>query len=121
MPCDFQFQFNNNAKLLLSNKIISTYTRLKFQVNHEVNQKLHHLLLFSYKTKTKLNRKTDKKRNKQTNQLFQSQKRLPKCRQYFVKNGKPLHFQKATDFVYFRPYDFVQILPACGPNTYQIM
>ena len=29
--------------------------------------------------------------------------------------------QKAQNFVWFRPYDFVQILPACDPNTYQIM
>ena len=29
--------------------------------------------------------------------------------------------QKAQNFVYFGPYDFVQISPACGPNTYQIM
>ena len=28
--------------------------------------------------------------------------------------------QKAQNFVWFRPYDFVQIPPACGPNTYQI-
>ena len=32
------------------------------------------------------------------------------------------HFcQKAQNLVYFRSYDFVQILPACGPNTFQIM
>ena len=30
------------------------------------------------------------------------------------------HFcQKAQNFVYFGPYAFVQISPACGPNTYQ--
>ena len=29
--------------------------------------------------------------------------------------------QKAQDFVYFVPCDFVQISPACGPNNYQIM
>ena len=29
--------------------------------------------------------------------------------------------QKAQNFVWFGPYDFVQISPACGPNTYQIM
>ena len=29
--------------------------------------------------------------------------------------------QKAQNFVHFLPYDFVQISPACGPNTYQIM
>ena len=29
--------------------------------------------------------------------------------------------QNAQNFVYFGPYDFVQISTACGPNTYQIM
>ena len=29
--------------------------------------------------------------------------------------------QKAQNFVYFGKYDFVQISPACSPNTYQIM
>ena len=29
--------------------------------------------------------------------------------------------QKAHNFVWFRLCDFVQISPACGPNTYQIM
>ena len=29
--------------------------------------------------------------------------------------------QKAQNFKYFPPYNFVKILPACGPNTYQIM
>ena len=29
--------------------------------------------------------------------------------------------QKAQNFVWFRPYYFVQIPPACGPNTYQVM
>ena len=29
--------------------------------------------------------------------------------------------QKHHNFVHFRPYDLVQILPACGLNTYQIM
>ena len=33
----------------------------------------------------------------------------------------PLFCQKAQNFVYFEPYDFVQISRACGPNTYQIM
>ena len=28
---------------------------------------------------------------------------------------------KAHNFVWFRQYDFVQIPPAYGPNTYQIM
>ena len=25
------------------------------------------------------------------------------------------------NFEYFVPYDFIQIVPACGPNTYQII
>ena len=29
--------------------------------------------------------------------------------------------QKAQNFVYFVPCDFVQIAPACGLNAYQIM
>ena len=29
--------------------------------------------------------------------------------------------QKAQNFAWFGPNDFVQISPACGPNTYQIM
>ena len=29
--------------------------------------------------------------------------------------------QKAQNFAWFGPYDFLQISPACGPNTYQIM
>ena len=29
--------------------------------------------------------------------------------------------QKAQNFVWFGPYDFVQSSPACGSNTYQIM
>ena len=29
--------------------------------------------------------------------------------------------QKAQNFVYFVPYHFVQILPARGSNTYQVM
>ena len=29
--------------------------------------------------------------------------------------------QKDQKFIYFGPYDFVQISPASGPNTYQIM
>ena len=32
-----------------------------------------------------------------------------------------LFCQKAQNFVYFGPYDFVHILPACGAITYQIM
>ena len=27
--------------------------------------------------------------------------------------------EKAQNFVQLGPYDFVQISPACGPNTYQ--
>merc|ERR1712240_255136 len=34
---------------------------------------------------------------------------------------KPGFCQKTQNFVYFGPYDFVQISPACGPNMYQIM
>ena len=30
-------------------------------------------------------------------------------------------FQKAQNFVQFRPYDCIQISPAFGPNTLQIM
>ena len=29
--------------------------------------------------------------------------------------------EKAQNCVYFVPFDFVQISPACGPHTYQIM
>ena len=29
--------------------------------------------------------------------------------------------QKAEKFVYFGRFDFVQISPACSPNTYQVM
>ena len=32
-----------------------------------------------------------------------------------------IFFQKAENFVYFILYDFVEISPAGGPNTYQIM
>ena len=39
----------------------------------------------------------------------------------FCQNGEQFFGQKAQNFVYFGPYDFVQISPACGPNTYQIM
>ena len=38
------------------------------------------------------------------------------------QNGELIFFgQNGQNFVYFGPYDFVQISPACGPNTYQIM
>ena len=37
------------------------------------------------------------------------------------QNGEPFFCQKAQNCVYFRIQDFVQISPACGPNTYQIM
>ena len=47
--------------------------------------------------------------------MFQSQERLPEWRQHFVKNGLPLFVKKLG------LYDIVQIPPACGPNTYQIM
>ena len=29
--------------------------------------------------------------------------------------------QKAQNFVWLGPYDFVQFSPACGPNIYQVM
>ena len=29
--------------------------------------------------------------------------------------------QKTQNFMHIRAYNLVQILPACGPNTYQIM
>ena len=32
-----------------------------------------------------------------------------------------IYCPKAQHFVYFLSYDFVQILPVCGPNTYQTM
>ena len=32
-----------------------------------------------------------------------------------------IFFQKAQNFAWFGPYDFVQITPARGSNTYQIM
>ena len=32
-----------------------------------------------------------------------------------------LFLQKAQNFVNFLPYDCVQVLSSCGPNTYQIM
>ena len=55
--------------------------------------------------------------------------RLPKWRQCLVRNAfnKNRFFfcfffgQNAQNFVYFGPYNFVQISPARGPNTYQIM
>ena len=50
---------------------------------------------------------------------FISQKCLLKWNQHVLKNGLPFFFQKAQNFVYFRPYDFVQISPECDPNTYQ--
>ena len=34
-----------------------------------------------------------------------------------MENG----LKKAQKFVYFKSYDLVQISPACGSNTYQIM
>ena len=33
----------------------------------------------------------------------------------------PVFGQKAEDFVKFGWYNFVQISPACDPNTYQIV
>ena len=40
------------------------------------------------------------------------------CQKWF-KNI--LFSQKAQNFVHFGPYDLVQILPVCGPNTGQVM
>ena len=55
--------------------------------------------------------------------MLQLQKPLSKWRQRFDKNGlKSLGFwSKAQNFVPFRSYDLVQISPACGSNTHQIM
>ena len=57
------------------------------------------------------------------NKLYKLQKRFAKWRLSFVKNGfKKLKFlSKTLWFVHFRPYDLVQILPACGLNMYKIM
>ena len=49
-----------------------------------------------------------------------SPKPLPKWRQHFLKNDLIIFCQKANFLKkYFVSYDFVQISPACGPNTYQ--
>ena len=32
-----------------------------------------------------------------------------------------IFYQKAQNFIYFKPYDFVQISPARAPKTCQIM
>ena len=37
------------------------------------------------------------------------------------QKGLTIFYQKDQNFAQFGPYDFVQILPACGPNIYQIM
>ena len=37
------------------------------------------------------------------------------------QNWLPIFSRKAQNFECFVPYDFVQILQACVPNTYQIM
>ena len=52
--------------------------------------------------------------------MFQLQKRLPKWRQRFFKNGKKktISCQKAQSFVWFGPYDFVQIALACSINIF---
>ena len=52
-----------------------------------------------------------------------SQKRRPKWRQHFLKMVNQFLFfcQKPQTSVHFVSYDFVQILPAGGPNTCQIM
>ena len=54
-------------------------------------------------------------------QLFQLHQRLPRWRQPSVKNGfknPGFFYQKAQNFVQFGPYDFVQILLACGINIF---
>ena len=33
----------------------------------------------------------------------------------------PIFSQKAQNFMHFLPYDFIQISPTCGPNSYHIM
>ena len=38
----------------------------------------------------------------------------------FCQKWLTIFGQKAQNFVYFGPYDFVQISPACGPNTYHL-
>ena len=51
-------------------------------------------------------------------QLFQLQKRLPKWRLLFVKNGykKTCFLSKSSIFLWFEQYDFVQISLAYGTN-----
>ena len=39
----------------------------------------------------------------------------------FSKKKQKQKQKTAQNFEYFIPYDFVQISPACGPNTYLIM
>ena len=39
----------------------------------------------------------------------------------FLKTHFFFFWSKNSNFEKFGPYDFVQIYPACGPNTYQIM
>ena len=55
--------------------------------------------------------------------MFQLQKRLAKWCQRFVKMAfkNSVFCHKSSKFVHFRPYGSVQISPACGPNTYQII
>ena len=38
-----------------------------------------------------------------------------------MASARSLKLPKSSNFVYFVPYDFIQILPARGPNTYEIM
>ena len=54
-------------------------------------------------------------------QLFQLH--LPKWCQRFLKNvfKRPGFCQKAQNPVFLGLKDFIQISPACGSNTYQIM
>ena len=48
-----------------------------------------------------------------------SQKSFIKWRQHFLIYVNNFFYQKAQNIVYFVPHGFVQISPACNPNTYQ--
>ena len=55
-------------------------------------------------------------------QLFISQEHLPKSwASILSQKWLTIFCQEAQTVVYFRKYDFVQISPACDPNTYQII
>ena len=44
------------------------------------------------------------------------------CKKNGLKKKKNSGFcLKVQKFIHFKQYDFVQISPVCGPNTYQIM